>query len=99
MSQQQIQVLHVDSDPELTELLATSLQSEDDRFAIETATNANEGLQLLAEANIDCVVSEYQMPEMDGIEFFKSVTENYPSLPFILYTDKGSEKAAVLNRC
>ncbi|MFD1571226.1 PAS domain S-box protein [Halorubrum laminariae] len=93
-SQQEIQVLYVDDDPELTELLAMYLQREDDRFAIETATNAAEGLQLLAEANIDCVVSDYQMPEMDGLEFFKSVTEKHPTLPFILYTGNGSEKVA-----
>lgn len=93
-SQRQIRVLHVDDDPGLTEVLATSLQCEGDQFATETATDADEGLRVLAETDIDCVVSNYRMPGTDGIEFFKSVTEEYPDLPFILYTGEGSEKVA-----
>jgi len=91
LSQRHIQVLYVDNDPEVAELLTMSLQCEDSRFTIETAADVDEGLQRLAETNIDCVVSEYQLPEMDGIEFFTTVTEDYPNLPFILYTNNGSE--------
>lgn len=93
-SRQHIQVLHVDDNPDLSELLATHLQREDDRVALETATNTDEGLQRLAAGNFDCIVSEYQLPGMDGIEFLKTSTEEYPTLPFILYTDNGSETVA-----
>jgi PAS domain S-box-containing protein len=34
------------------------------------------------------------MPHQDGIEFLKTVREEYPELPFILYTGKGSEEVA-----
>ena len=93
-SQQQIRVLHVDDDPEITELTAELLQREDDRISVETATSADEGLQLLSESEIDCIVSDYEMPRKNGIEFLNSVTEHYPNLPFILYTGKGSEEVA-----
>jgi DNA-binding NtrC family response regulator len=93
-SRQQIQVLHVDDQPEITKLTETFLQREDDRFSVETATSADEGLQLLAESEIDCIVSDYQMPGTNGIEFLESVAEKYPNLPFILYTGKGSEEIA-----
>ncbi|MCL9812260.1 PAS domain S-box protein [Natranaeroarchaeum aerophilus] len=72
----------------------TLLEREDNRFSVETATSADKGLQLLAESEIDCIVSDYEMPGMNGIEFLKSVTEDYPNLPFILYTGKGSEEVA-----
>jgi DNA-binding NtrC family response regulator len=94
LSQQQIRVLHVDDDPEVTELTAAFLQREDERISVETATSADEGLQLLSESEIDCIVSDYEMPRKSGIEFLDSVTEDYPNLPFILYTGKGSEEVA-----
>jgi PAS domain S-box-containing protein len=43
---------------------------------------------------VRAIVSDYQMPEMDGLEFLRAVREEYPSLPFILYTGKGSEEIA-----
>ena len=42
----------------------------------------------------DCVVSDYSMPGTDGIELLKEVREEYPDLPFILFTGKGSEEVA-----
>ena len=35
------------------------------------------------------------MPDMDGLELLRAVREEYPDLPFILYTGKGSEEIAV----
>ena len=93
-SQKQIHILHVDDDPEVTDLIATYLEREDDRLVVETATCADEGLRLLADSQIDCIISDYKMPGMNGIEFLKAVTENQRNLPFILYTAKGSEEVA-----
>jgi PAS domain S-box-containing protein len=93
-SQRPIRVLHVDDSPDITKLTATFLQRKDDRFSVETANSAEEGLQLLAESEIDCIVSDYQMPGLNGIEFLESVVEEHPNLPFILYTGKGSEEVA-----
>jgi len=70
------------------------LKREDDRFAVETATSASEGLDRLAADDFDCIVSDYQMPEQNGIEFLEYIREEYPDLPFILYTGKGSEEVA-----
>jgi PAS domain S-box-containing protein len=43
---------------------------------------------------VDCVVSDYDMPGQNGIEFLEAVRDDYPDLPFILYTGKGSEEIA-----
>ena len=88
-----IRVLHVDDDPGFAEMVATFLEREDDRLAVESASSASEGLERLAD-DIDCIVSDYDMPGTSGIEFLKTVRETDPELPFILFTGKGSEAVA-----
>jgi len=93
-SHQEIQILHVDDDPSITDLTGTFLEREDDHFAVQTATSADEGLENINDRPPDCVVSDYNMPGTDGIEFLQAVREEYPDLPFILFTGKGSETVA-----
>jgi len=90
----EIRVLHVDDDPDLADLVSTFLEHEDDRFEVETATSADAGLDRLTRAEFDCLVSDYDMPGQDGIAFLERVRADYPDLPFILYTGKGSEEVA-----
>ena len=91
---QAIRVLHVDDDPELGRLTATYLEREDDRFEVRTATSAAEGFDTMGDPPPDCIVSDYDMPGRDGIEFLRMVREEYPELPFILFTGKGGEAVA-----
>jgi len=90
----QIRVIHVDDEPGFTDLVATFLEREDDRFVVDSATSARDGLDRLESGSYDCVVSDYEMPEMDGIEFLEAVRKEYPDLPFVLFTGKGSEAVA-----
>jgi PAS domain S-box-containing protein len=89
-----IHILHLDDEPELAELTAEFLQRQDGRINIDTATTATEALERVTEKQFDCIISDYDMPGQNGIEFLKTVREKYPSLPFILYTGKGSEEVA-----
>ncbi|AUX10273.1 signal transduction histidine kinase with PAS domain [Halalkaliarchaeum desulfuricum] len=89
-----MRILHVDDDVNFAELTATFLEREDDRFAVETATSASEGLEVIADTEVDCVVSDYDMPGRNGIEFLESIRERSSELPFILFTGKGSEEVA-----
>ncbi len=89
-----IRVLHVDDQPDFAELTATFLERERDRFEIKTARSAGDGLDHLRREEFDCIVSDYDMPRQNGIEFLESVREEYAAIPFILFTGKGSEEIA-----
>lgn len=89
-----IRILHVDDDPALADLTATFLESENEHFDVTLATATSEGLERLAADDFDCIVSDYDMPDRNGIEFLEAVREDDPELPFILFTGKGSEEIA-----
>ena len=89
-----VRVLHVDDDPEFAETTAAFLEEANDRFDVETARSADEGLERLADRDVDCVVSDYDMPGRNGIEFLEAVRTDRPALPFVLFTGKGSEEVA-----
>jgi PAS domain S-box-containing protein len=89
-----IRVLHVDDDRDFAELTAAVLERDHDPFTVETAASAADAMERLSGAGFDCVVSDYDMPGEDGIAFLGTVRAEFPDLPFILFTGKGSEQVA-----
>jgi PAS domain S-box-containing protein len=90
----EIRVLHVDDERDFAELTATFLERTSDMFAVETLSDPRDALDHLDERAVDCVVSDFDMPEQNGIELLEAVREQYPDIPFILFTGKGSEEVA-----
>jgi len=88
-----IRVLHVDDDPAFLDLTRAYLEREAD-LSVVTADGAAEGLSTLDESEVDCVVTDYQMPGRDGIAFLWTVREDRPELPVLLFTGEGSETVA-----
>lgn len=97
-------VLHVDDDPGFAELTASFLETEQEDFAVTSVSDPNEALDALANTSeeFDCIVSDYQMPQMTGLELLDAIYTQDPDfgLPFILLTGQGSEEIAAdaLNR-
>lgn len=89
-----IYVLHVDTDPEFGSLVSKFLEREDDRLEVYTVTTPDEGLAVLNQWEIECVVSDDDMPGREGMEFRSVVRAEYPELPFVRYTGSGGEATA-----
>ncbi|MFC7043811.1 response regulator [Halonotius sp. GCM10025705] len=89
-----ISLLLVDDDQDFVALASTLLEAENDRIETTTETRPADALDGVDLDTIDCIVSDYRMPDMDGIEFLKTVRADYPDLPFILFTAKGDEEVA-----
>lgn len=94
MTRETITVLQVDDESSVSDLITDFLEREDSRLTIRSEPSAEAGLERLKQDAIDCILSDYDMPDMDGLEFLKAVRAEYPTLPFILYTGKGSEEIA-----
>jgi PAS domain S-box-containing protein len=89
-----IRLLQVDDDPGFAELTATFLEQEHEAFDVVWVSTAAEALEQMRSVTIDCVVSDYEMPGQNGLEFLQEVRNQHPNLPFILFTGKGSEEVA-----
>lgn len=83
----------VDDDQEILNALSRLFRKE--KLLIYQARNAKDGLGILDKHRIDLIISDYQMPEMNGIEFLKIVKENRPSVIRILLTGHADLKVAV----
>ena len=89
-----IRILHVEDEPDIADLTKIYLERENNRFNVDTATDPEEGLAILAKNGYDCIVSDFDMPGQTGIQFLETVREEYDDIPFILFTGKGSEEVA-----
>ncbi len=72
------------------------LEKEVGELNIEPVPSARKALEALEESDYDAIVSDYQMPEMNGLEFLKVVREEKNNdIPFIVFTGKGREDVAM----
>jgi len=89
-----ISVLYVDDDLVLLDIFKLFLERSGE-LLIEVTPSATQALDLMAKQKFDAVVSDYQMPGMDGIALLKEVRSRNPGLPFILFTGKGREEVVI----
>jgi len=89
-----IVVLHVDDDHAFADTTAALLERADDRLEVLTENSVADGLDRLADTRVDCIVSDYDMPGRDGLDFLEAVRADDGDIPFVLYTGKGSEEIA-----
>ena len=87
-------LLYVDDEPALLEICRLFLE-KDGEFSVTTAQSGTEALSLLAKNRFDAVISDFQMPGMDGIELLKTIRGSYGRIPFILFTGRGREEVAI----
>lgn len=89
-----ITVLYVDDEELLLDLGKTFL-GKTGEFTIEVSTSAPDAMEKLGSGRYDAIVSDYQMPEMNGIDFLRQVRRQFDRIPFILFTGKSREEVAI----
>ena len=89
-----IRILHVDDDPCFLEVTKQLLFMEN-HFDIDIVTTVDEALKKMKNQAYDAIISDYEMPQKNGLEFLKSIREQENEVPFILFTGKGREEVIV----
>jgi PAS domain S-box-containing protein len=89
-----IRVLYVDDEPNLLDIGKLYLEWTKE-FSVTTAPSAADALTLLKTNKFQAIVSDYQMPGMDGIALLKHVRSQFGDIPFIIFTGKGHEDVVI----
>jgi len=88
-----IRVMHLDDEEDHLTLTKLYLEREDPSIQVTSALSSTEALNLIQSLAFDCVLTDYRMPKINGVEFAKMVKEA-TGTPVIIYTGHGSEEIA-----
>jgi len=89
-----IKILYVDDNPDEREFYKVRLTRHSEDIELIEAEDAVEALEILKQECIDCIISDYQMPKVNGLQFLKILRESGIEIPFIFLTGQGSEDIA-----
>jgi PAS domain S-box-containing protein len=89
-----IRVLHVDDELGLLMVAKQCLELQG-LFHVDTAGSVEEAFNKLKEKEYDSIVSDYQMPVKDGLEFLEMLRKSGNNIPFIMFTGKGREEITI----
>jgi len=89
-----ISILYVDDEEDLL-LIGKTFLERSGQFRVDTMTSPKSALSSPGIQYYDAIVSDYQMPGMDGIGFLKEVREKFGDIPFILFTGRGREEVVI----
>jgi len=87
-------VLYVDDEPVLLEIVKIFLEKTKE-FTIDVTTSVSDAVKSEKLKSYDAIISDYQMPGMDGISFLKHVHTEFGDIPFIIFTGKGKEEVVI----
>lgn len=86
-------ILAVDDEPNMRRLLEISLRQAGYKPLI--ANNGKAALEVIKTEHVDLVVSDFHMPNMNGLALLEAIRQESESLPFIMVTAQGEIKTAV----
>lgn len=81
-------ILIVDDDVDLLSVLNDIISEE---YNVYTAEGAKLGLEILKQKRIDCILTDFKMPEINGLQFIEKIKQFYPHIPVILITGNGQD--------
>ncbi|MGB9710268.1 MAG: sigma-54-dependent transcriptional regulator [Thermodesulfovibrio sp.] len=86
-------ILYIDDEISALKAISAILKKAD--FNVLTATTAEEGIAILKENPVDCLLLDYRLPQMDGIELLKWLKLNGINIPTVMLTAYGTIEKAV----
>jgi two-component system response regulator PilR (NtrC family) len=86
-------ILVVDDEESIREFLEIMLKKEG--YEVTCAEHGLKAKELIGHKSFDMVISDLQMPQMNGMELLKFVKETYPDMVFMLITAFGTTESAV----
>ncbi len=89
-----ISVLYVDDEVALLEIGRIFLEVSNE-LSVHTALSVKKAYELMEKENFDIIVSDYQMPDINGIDFVKQIRKSGNNIPFILFTGRGREELVI----
>lgn len=89
-----ITVLFVDDEPALLDVSRLYLEKTGD-IKVDTCYSAEQALECLKSRTYDTIVSDYEMPGMNGISLLKTVRKIGIETPFIIFTGRGREQIVI----
>ncbi|MEF8853077.1 MAG: response regulator [Haloarculaceae archaeon] len=87
-------VLVVDDEPQVGSLAGAYLKRLETQLTVVVETDPRDALARFEVGDVDCVVSDYEMPAMDGLELLEAVRESDSTAPFVLFTACDDETLA-----
>lgn len=94
MFQRPLKIIALDDEPNQLKCIKLFLEDIDKDLIVVTFNHPYEILEMIKETHYDCILSEYALPEMNGVELALKVKE-FKDIPFILYTGHGSEEVVL----
>ncbi|MHA2271180.1 MAG: response regulator [Candidatus Hodarchaeales archaeon] len=89
-----MRVLLVDDDENLLFMVKKFITRAEPAIELVGVISANKAINKLSKEHFDIVVSDYQMPDTNGLQLLAQLREKGNSIPFIMFTGRGSKEIA-----
>lgn len=90
-----IRILLVDDDLDFLKQSKVVWEKEIENVNVDTTTSPKEALEKMESGSYDCIVADYKMPDMTGLELLEKVRKKNEDILFGLLTGKGGEDVAI----
>ena len=90
-----IKILHLEDNPNDSLLVQTLLKKPNVNFEYFFTDNEVDYISILQNQNIDLILSDYNLPDYNGLEALVYARKNYPDIPFVFLSGTMGEAAAI----
>jgi len=88
-------VLLIEDDPDAARMIADALRADAQPYEVTVVTSVRAAHEQLADRAVDCIVLDYRLPDVDGLEALRGLRQAHPDVPVVMVTGAGSEEVAV----